>query len=77
MDSGAIFIKGRSIIPETWEMQKEGREEIKKKIETDGLVCDCGEKVYEVGKGAIETQSNYNKYFEYLECPRCRKPYFV
>ncbi len=77
MDSGAIFIKGRSIIPETWEMQKEGREEIKKKIETDGLVCDCGEKVYEVGKGAIETQSNYNKYFEYLECPRCRKTYFV
>lgn len=58
-------------------MQKENREDLKKKIESEGLVCDCGEKVYEVGKGAIEAQANYNKYFEYLECPRCKKTYFL
>jgi len=58
-------------------MQEESREDIKKKIEKEGLVCDCGEKVYEAGKGAIEAQSNYNKYFKYLECPRCRKTYFL
>ncbi len=58
-------------------MQKEGREDIKKKIETEGLVCDCGEKIYEAGKGAIEAQPNYNKYFDYLECPRCKKTYFL
>jgi len=59
------------------EMQKESREDIKKKIESNGLVCDCGEKIYEVGKGSIEKQSNYNKYFEYLECPRCKKAYYL
>jgi uncharacterized protein with PIN domain len=58
-------------------MVKEKKEEIKRKIERDGLVCDCGEKVYEVGKGAIENQLNYNKYFEYLECPRCKKVYYL
>ncbi len=62
---------------ETLEMQKEGREDIKKKIEDEGLVCDCGEKVYEVGKGAIEVQRNYNKYFDYLECPKCKKLYYL
>jgi len=55
-------------------MQKEGREDIKKKIESHGLACDYGEKIYEVGKGPFEKQSNDNKYFEYLECPRCKKP---
>lgn len=58
-------------------MQKENREDLKKKIEQEGLVCDCGERVYEAGKGAIESQSNYNKYFDYLECPRCKKTYFL
>jgi uncharacterized protein with PIN domain len=58
-------------------MQKESREDLKKQIEITGLVCDCGEKVYEVGKGSIEKQPNYNKYFEYLECPRCKKVYYL
>jgi hypothetical protein len=58
-------------------MVKEGREDIKKRIEDNGLVCDCGEKTYEVGKGPIERQSNYNKYFDYLECPRCKKAYYL
>ena len=57
-------------------MQRESREDIKK-IESDGLVCDCGEKIYEVGKGPIEKQPNYNKYFDYLECPRCKKAYYL
>ena len=46
-------------------------------IESNGLVCDCGEKIYEVGKGTIEKQPNYNKYFDYLECPRCKKLYYL
>ena len=58
-------------------MQEESREDIKKQIERIGLVCDCGEKIYEVGKGVIEKQPNYNKYFEYLECPRCKKVYYL
>jgi uncharacterized protein with PIN domain len=58
-------------------MQKESREDLKKKIESEGLVCDCGEKVYEAGKGAIEGQPNYNKYFDYLECPKCKKLYYL
>jgi len=58
-------------------MEKESREDIKKKIESDGLVCDCGEKVYEVGKGAIEKQPNYNKYFDYLECPRFKRTFYL
>jgi len=58
-------------------MPKEHREEIKKRIESNGLVCDCGEKVYQVGKGAIEKQPNYNKYFDYLECPKCKKLYYL
>jgi hypothetical protein len=56
-------------------MQKESREELKKKIESNGLVCDCGEKIYEVGKGAIEKQPNDNKYFDDLEWTRCKKAY--
>ena len=58
-------------------MERESREDIKRNIEGNGLVCDCEEKIYEPEKGAIETQPNYNKYFEYLECPRCRKTYFL
>ena len=58
-------------------MVKENREDLKKKIESNGLVCDCGEKVYEVGKGAIEKQPNYNKYFDYLECPKCKNLYYL
>lgn len=58
-------------------MGREGREDIKRNIEGNGLVCDCGEKIYELGKGAIERQPNYNKYFEYLECPRCKKVYYL
>ncbi len=53
------------------------KEELKKQIEKNGLVCDCGEKVYEVGAGLVENQSNYNKYFEYLECPKCHKLYYL
>jgi uncharacterized protein with PIN domain len=58
-------------------MGVESREDIKRNIEDSGLVCDCGGKVYEPGKGPVERQPNYNKYFDYLECPRCRKPYFL
>jgi len=58
-------------------MGVESREDIKRGIEGTGLVCDCGERVYEPGKGAIESQPNYNKYFDYLECPQCRKTYFL
>lgn len=58
-------------------MEDEMREDIKKKIESEGLVCDCGEKVYDKGKGTIEKQPNYNRYFEYLECPTCRKLYYL
>ena len=52
-------------------------EDLKKEIEENGLVCDCGAKVYEFGKGPIEDQPNYNKYFEYLECLRCKKIYYL
>ncbi len=58
-------------------MGSEMKEDIKRKIESNGLVCDCGEKVYVVGAGPIENQSNYNKYFEYLECPKCRKLFYL
>ncbi len=58
-------------------MPDENKEDLKRKIEKDGLVCDCGGKVYEVGTGAIENQPNYNKYFEYLECPKCRKLFYL
>lgn len=58
-------------------MSMENREEIKKRLENKGLACDCGEKVYQVGKGPIEKQPNYNKYFDYLECPKCKKPYYL
>jgi len=53
------------------------KEDLKRQIEQNGLVCDCGEKVYEVGTGDIEAQSNYNKYYEYLECLKCRKLYYL
>jgi len=58
-------------------MRRENREDLKKKVESDGLVCDCREKIYEAGEGPIERQHNYNKYFDYLECPRCKKAYFL
>jgi len=57
------------------ETQIEKRGAVKKVIEEEGLVCDCGEKVYKIGTGAIENQPNYNKFFDYLECPRCKKEY--
>jgi uncharacterized protein with PIN domain len=58
-------------------MGSESREDIKRDVESNGLICDCGEKVYEVGKGTIESQPNYNKYFDYLECPKCKKIYYL
>jgi uncharacterized protein with PIN domain len=58
-------------------MGSESREDIKRNIENNGLICDCGEKVYEKGKGAIEDQPNYNKYFDYLECPKCKKLFYL
>lgn len=58
-------------------MERESREDIKREMENSGLVCDCGEKVYEVGKGAIENQPNYNKYFEYLECTGCHNLFYL
>jgi len=58
-------------------MEIEMKEDLKRKIENSGLNCDCGERVYKVGTGAIERQPNYNKYFEYLECPRCKKLYYL
>jgi uncharacterized protein with PIN domain len=53
------------------------KEDLKRRIEQNGLVCDCGEKVYEVGTGDVEIQHNYNKYYEYLECLKCRKLYYL
>jgi uncharacterized protein with PIN domain len=53
------------------------REDLKKEIEKSGLKCDCGQEVYEPGEGAIEQQSNYNKYFEYLRCTQCQKLYYL
>ena len=70
-------LRQKGIVQGGFTMERESREEIKRNIEGDGLVCDCGEKIYEPGKGAIERQPNCNRYFEYLECPRCRKPYFL
>ena len=58
-------------------MNDKNKEDLKKKIEGNGLVCDRGEKVYEVGSGTIEKQPNYNKYFEYLECPKCHKLFYL
>ena len=58
-------------------MRKESREDLKRQIEENGLICDCGEVIYTVGKGPIEEQQTYNKYFEYLECPRCKKIYYL
>jgi uncharacterized protein with PIN domain len=52
------------------------KEDLKKEIEKNGLLCTCGEKIYEVGTGEIENQPNYNKYYEYLECLKCRKLYY-
>ena len=44
-------------------IRDEAKEDIKEKIERDGLVCSCGEKVYDVEKGAVEEQPNYNELF--------------
>jgi hypothetical protein len=67
-----IFDKRKELI-----VGNEGREGIKRESESNGLVCDCGEKVYEVGKEAIENQPNYNKYFEYLECTNSHKLFYL
>ena len=53
------------------------KEDLKKQIEQNGLSCDCGEKVYEVGTGDIETQSSDNKYYENLKCRKCVKLYYL
>lgn len=53
------------------------KEDLKREIENRGLSCECGEKVYRPGAGAIESQPNYNKYFEYIECPKCRKLFYL
>jgi len=58
-------------------MQMEKKEDLKRKIEENGLACDCGEELYKAGAGEIEKQPNYNKYFEYLECRKCRKLYYL
>jgi uncharacterized protein with PIN domain len=58
-------------------MQGKAKEDLKRKIVESGLTCDCGERVYEVEAGAIKDQPNYNKYFEYLECPKCKKLYYL
>ena len=56
-------------------MEMEHRKDIKKMIEEQGLLCDCGEKVYQVGTGPIERQPNYNRFFDFLQCPKCSKEY--
>ena len=53
------------------------KEDLKREIETKGLACECGQLVYRAGMGAIESQQNYNKYFEFLECPKCRKLFYL
>lgn len=58
-------------------MQSEAKEELKRMIEGSGLTCECGEMVYRVGSGPIENQSNYIKYFEYLECQKCHKLFYL
>jgi hypothetical protein len=55
----------------------EKKEELKIRIEENGLVCECGTKVYVPGTGPIENQPNYDKYFEFLECPGCRKQFYL
>jgi uncharacterized protein with PIN domain len=61
------------------EIQREGKmkEDLKREIELNGLSCECGGTVYRTGTGAIESQSNYNKYFEFIECPKCRKLFYL
>jgi hypothetical protein len=56
------------------DMQKENREDIKKRIERNGLICDCGEKIYEVGKGPIEKQANTTNILIILNALDARKP---
>ncbi len=58
-------------------MAAESKEDIKKRIEEEGLVCECKGVVYRVGSGPIENQPNYNKLSESLECPRCRKDFYL
>ena len=65
-----------------WIYVKESREDLKKEAVGVGgsdlrLRKEEREKIYEVGRGAIESQPNYNKYSDYLECPQCKKLYFV
>ncbi len=56
-------------------MVTQQKEDLKKIIERDGLICDCGGEVYRAGLGPIEKQPNYNRFFEYLQCPKCLKEF--
>jgi hypothetical protein len=58
-------------------IESAGREGLKKEIKKNGLKCDCGEKVYESVKRAMEHQSNHNRYFKYLRCTQCQKLYYL
>lgn len=42
-------------------MENAVKEDLEKEIEKSGLKCDCGEKVREVGTGAIQHQASYNE----------------
>jgi hypothetical protein len=53
------------------------KEDLKKEIEKNGLVCNYEGMVYRAGAGTLEDQFNYNKYFEYLEYLNCRKLYYL
>jgi len=71
------MLEWEMLVKEEQAMGNVNREDIKRSVEGSGLICGCGAKVYEVGKGAIERQPNYNKYFDYLECPQCRKVFYL
>lgn len=58
-------------------MEIKSKEDLKQRIEGNGLVCDCGQTVYRPGSGAIEAMQNYNPYFEYIECTRCHKLFYL
>ncbi len=58
-------------------MENTKKEDLKVKIENEGLRCDCGETIYKAGSGGLEKMPNYNPYFEYLECTRCHKVFYL
>ncbi len=58
-------------------MEKTKKEDLKLRIEAEGLRCECGEAVYRAGSDGVEKAPNYNRYFEYLQCPRCRKVFYL